>query len=155
VSIIIPYILNKLLLIIKIYNFTNKAVQQRNYLMPKKKKSSVREQTLNSYWIDHDFCIEPRTSGNQHSVLTTCRKRETRCSDVQLHLMVPTEWTPHPSAFLLCYAERWRLSWSPEGCIFRILLAVPGHALLWPFPVTDWMISLRYVPRRLCPFPQE
>jgi hypothetical protein len=45
-----------------------------------------------------------------------------------------------------------------EAKAFRIFirtLAVPGHALLWPFPVTDWMISLRYVPRRLCPFPQE
>jgi hypothetical protein len=32
-------------------------------------------------------------------------------------------------------------------------LAVPGHALLWPFPVTDWMVSLRsfldvFVPSR-------
>jgi hypothetical protein len=35
------------------------------------------------------------------------------------------------------------------------ILAVPGHALLWPFPVTDWMIMLRYVPRRLCSFPQK
>jgi hypothetical protein len=26
---------------------------------------------------------------------------------------------------------------------FYYTLAVPGHALLWPFPVTDWMILLR------------
>jgi hypothetical protein len=26
---------------------------------------------------------------------------------------------------------------------FMSILAVPGHALLWPFPVTDWMILLR------------
>jgi hypothetical protein len=35
----------------------------------------------------------------------------------------------------------------PRIYIYRYIyiLAVPGHALLWPFPVTDWMISLRYV----------
>jgi hypothetical protein len=28
-------------------------------------------------------------------------------------------------------------------CTYIYILAVPGHALLWPFPVTDWMLLLR------------
>jgi hypothetical protein len=94
--------------------------------------------------------------------------------DIQIHVffisaLVGGEWlaslsprfTPRGNSLPpgINWLGGWQVAWKrlgrPADVKYYNKLAVPGHELLWPFPVTDRMISLRYVPRLLCPFPQE